>query len=286
MGALHAALELLGCRTATGSRASPISLAHTQRRPHTLTPTVARRYEEATAAYARMHDLEDQATVLAREVGCVMCVLGDPACNPAHQVGKAEAAAYLTNMPVPPWPAPPRHGAPDSLPHTSHLLPAAGALPEPDGGGGGDGGPGGGAANMYEARAVGAVVGGLVADAAAAGVHWVYDLDLLAQLGEVAAAKAAQQQQQQPCPTCTHGPEGTISSSTKPVSTAQHSPGAHAPPTLADTCGTGAGAEGGWERARVLAAAVAADLGHPPPLEFMDPPRSPFYTYACGRNSP
>ena len=39
-------------------------------------------------------------------------------------------------------------------------------------------------------RAEGAVVGGAVSDAAAMGVHWVYDLDLIAQLQEGREAEA------------------------------------------------------------------------------------------------
>lgn len=74
---------------------------------------------------------------------------------------------------------------------------------------------------------MGCMVGSLVADAAAMGVHWIYDLDVLQQLEDEVKA--------------------TASSSTAP-STSVH------------------------------ASSV--------PLEFLDPPRSPFYAYASGRNSP
>ncbi len=39
-------------------------------------------------------------------------------------------------------------------------------------------------------RVAGAVLGAAVADAAATGVHWVYDLDMLQQLEEEVAAQA------------------------------------------------------------------------------------------------
>jgi hypothetical protein len=63
------------------------------------------RYEEAQSAYSRMHELEDEASRLAREVGCVACVLGDPACAASDAAtDPEEAAAYLTRMQLPSWP--------------------------------------------------------------------------------------------------------------------------------------------------------------------------------------
>lgn len=86
-------------------------------------------------------------------------------------------------------------------------------------------------AAVLGSRAQGAVVGSLVADAAAMGVHWVYDLDTMAALAAEAAGKA-------PSPSSAAG---------------------------------GSGPQGEAEVA---------------PLEFLDPPRSPFYAYPTGRNSP
>ncbi|KAG2498090.1 hypothetical protein HYH03_003848 [Edaphochlamys debaryana] len=155
------------------------------------------RFQEAQAAYAEMHALEDQASELAARVGCVACVLGD------DDAAQDPAEASLCNLDM------------DSLEPYSRLHPAAPWAQGP-----------GGAAAAAAARAAAAVVGSAVADAAAMGVHWVYDLSQLEVLEAERRAEAA--------------------------------------------------------AASTSAPAHPSDFG----LEFLDPPRSPFYSYASGRNSP
>lgn len=53
-----------------------------------------------------MHALEDEASALAKEVGCVTCVLGDPSCGAAEGGMSAEEAnSYFELQPMGPWPA-------------------------------------------------------------------------------------------------------------------------------------------------------------------------------------
>ncbi len=128
---------------------------------------------------------------LGAQVGCVACVLGDPSCGSAGDALSAdEQRDFFQLIPVPGW---------------------------------GSSSTGAGA---FRARARGAVVGSLVADAAAMGVHWVYDLDVLQALADERSAS--------------HRQASTSTSTSTP------------------------------------------EVG----LEFTDPPRSPFYRYASGRNSP
>lgn len=61
-------------------------------------------YDEAQKAYATMHKLEDEASKLAKEVGCVQCVLGETSgtgCN--FDVEELEMYSQLYR--VGPWPA-------------------------------------------------------------------------------------------------------------------------------------------------------------------------------------
>ncbi|PNH12277.1 Crystallin J1A [Tetrabaena socialis] len=180
------------------------------------------RFTEAQEAYAAMHRLEDEASELAATVGCVVCVLGDA----PQQDASAEPSLCTTDpavfkpyyqlQPALPWPT-----AATAAPTTTATVPtAAGGLPEA----------------ALRGRAVGCVLGSALADAAAMGVHWMYDLGALEELAAERRPQEAGREEE------------------------AGSPGPH----------TGLRREHpyGWG------------------LEFMDPPRSPFYAYASGRNSP
>lgn len=165
------------------------------------------------------------------QVGCVACVLGDPTCGAATVVGAAEAAAYLTLLPAAPWPS-----SSTSSSSSDGVTPAQAAV--------------------LRARTMGAVMGSLVADAAAAGCHWIYDLDLMTTLAQEATNRHL-----------------THSQVTRPTGTS-NSTDHHTNSSTSGSC-----------RIADAAAAVSRAL-YAPPLEFQDPPRSPYYTYAVGRNSP
>ncbi len=101
-------------------------------------------------------------------------------------------------------------------------------------------------------RAQSAIAGSLLADAAAMGVHWVYDLDLLESYKQERRQAQTQAQIQQ-----RSSANGSASDNT------EHSP----------------------SRTQSESASVSEEesvVG----LEFMQPPRSPFYSYPSGRNSP
>ncbi|KXZ44235.1 hypothetical protein GPECTOR_70g465 [Gonium pectorale] len=165
------------------------------------------RFQEAQAAYSAMHRLEDEASALAAKVGCVACVLGEPGQSSDDQpslcnLDPATLLPYRSLHPARKWP-----------PRDAPLL---------------------------ARRSVGAVEGSALADAAAMGVHWVYDLETLRRL-EVERRAASATSPSTDCPASTAASEGSGSGSSHPY-----------------------------------------DFG----LEFMDPPRSPFYAYPSGRNSP
>ncbi len=50
-----------------------------------------------------MHELEDQASQLAKELGCVECILGDPSCQASMQASQE----FFEPQPLVPWPDPP-----------------------------------------------------------------------------------------------------------------------------------------------------------------------------------
>ncbi|GLC50861.1 hypothetical protein PLESTB_000440000 [Pleodorina starrii] len=185
------------------------------------------RFEEAQAAYASMHALEDEASQLAARVGCVACVLGEPGQQPEEQASlcnldPAVLVPYQELHPVLPWPQPAARA--DSASEQQPQPPQQ-QLP-----------PLGVGWELLEARALGCVVGSALADAAAMGVHWVYDLAVLDEI--------ERERRQQV------------------LAAASNPPSASSP--------------------------ASASLEHPFSfgLEFTDPPRSPFYAYASGRNSP
>ncbi|EFJ42871.1 hypothetical protein VOLCADRAFT_97046 [Volvox carteri f. nagariensis] len=174
------------------------------------------RFEEAQAAYASMHRLEDEASELAARVGCVACVLGEPSQDQDQPslctLDPAVLVPYEQLIAVPPW--------------RSLSSPGSEAL---------------------EARALGCVVGSALADAAAMGVHWVYDMTVLDDLEQ------DRRQQQLTATAITLD----VSQSVSPPSSSS-AISASCLPSHPFTFG----------------------------LEFMDPPRSPFYSYTSGRNSP
>lgn len=94
--------------------------------------------------------MEDEATQLAKEVGCVACVLGDAStatnasCNIDMEVLKQYDQLYRPQL----WPSVDSEDAPSPA--------------------------------LLDDRALGSILGSCVADAAASGVHWIYDLDALA----------------------------------------------------------------------------------------------------------
>ncbi|KAG2433550.1 hypothetical protein HYH02_012667 [Chlamydomonas schloesseri] len=174
------------------------------------------KFAEAQAAYAAMHKLEDEASALAAKVGCVACVLGDDA-------AQKDAEPSLCNL------------DPNTLLPYQRLHRA---LPwrqqqeqqpvehQPS-------------AALLQSRAVAAAVGSSLADAAAMGVHWVYDLATMEQYEAERRVAAGEQHH-----------EASSSGATSNL----HSSGRGHPYTYG--------------------------------CEFMEPPRSPFYAYASGRNSP
>ncbi|KAF5832002.1 hypothetical protein DUNSADRAFT_12317 [Dunaliella salina] len=181
------------------------------------------RCAEAQQHYAEMHARLDESTALAKEVGCISCVLGDTSCAmDGESVPEGELKLYQELQPVAHWKN-----------------------------------SGTGAASECANRAMGSIIGSLVADAAAMGVHWIYDLETLKHLSQqvhsdarrpiTASADQGEQQQQQ---------RSQVKASGDPD------------PSAAE-----------------VAARVAQALDAPP-LEFLNPPRSPFYSYASGRNSP
>jgi hypothetical protein len=239
-----------------------------------------------------MHELEDAASRLAAEVGCVACVLGDPNCGSGTAAavpgGPEELAAYLERHPLPAawWLGPaatrrersgvgghartmPRAAQPalqlqtlNAQPqqHTviRHARSGPGEQGGADAGSRDDAGYCAGSAEVADdarARLVGAVLGSLLADAAAMGVHWVYDLDLLSRLQEEAACGAADATQAQ----------AQVEEAWAGGDSSRHS---GATVVVAETAG--------------LDDEETPGVG----LEFLNPPRSPFYTYASGRNSP
>eukprot|EP00955_Chlamydomonas_euryale_P060314 357678-Chlamydomonas_euryale.AAC.4 len=158
---------------------------------------------EAQAQYALMHALEDEASDLASKVGCVACVLGD-----AGRVGGAGAEDGLGPRVCAADPELlSRYGQTyragswqDAVATAAATAAAAGVAAAAasraagsaeatgrDTFAGGSAAAGACAASLRD-RARGAVVGGAVADAAAMGVHWLYDLDVLASLDGEAAA--------------------------------------------------------------------------------------------------
>ncbi|GFR40758.1 hypothetical protein Agub_g1370, partial [Astrephomene gubernaculifera] len=215
------------------------------------------RFQDAQAAYARMHELEDAASALSTRVGCVACVLGER----GGAGGQGEQPSLCSLDPDVLLPYQHLHPLPPFMQHspqqqqqqqpllqpTPQLLeaPASGApAAAPDRHTEGPGiGP---ASDWLAARCVGSVVGSLLGDAAAMGVHWVYDTGLLEQLE--AERSGGRSSQIAAAVTPTAGPTPSA---------------AAAPPPL-------------------------APLDHPLHfgLEFQDPPRSPFYAYPPGANSP
>ncbi|GLC39730.1 hypothetical protein PLESTM_000933600 [Pleodorina starrii] len=183
------------------------------------------RFEEAQAAYASMHVLEDEASQLAARVGCVACVLGEPGQQPEQaslcNLDPAVLVPYQELHPVLPWPQP---GVRADSASEQQPQPQQQQLPPPLGVG----------SELLEARALGCVVGSALADAAAMGVHWVYDLAVLDDI------ERERRQQVLAAPS--------------------NPPSASSPAPLEHPFSFG--------------------------LEFTDPPRSPFYAYASGRNSP
>mmetsp|Transcript_31082 Transcript_31082/g.80970 ORF Transcript_31082/g.80970 Transcript_31082/m.80970 type:complete len:576 (+) Transcript_31082:133-1860(+) len=183
------------------------------------------RYAEAQQQYAEMHARLDESTALAKEVGCVACVLGDTSCAVDGQsFSEDELKLYQELQPVAPW---------------------------------GDSGTG--AALECANRALGSIVGSLVADAAAMGVHWVYDLEALQHLSQQA-----------------------LSDVNRPMTAST----AHGPQQQQQQQQFQVNAFGDSNPAAAKIAAGVAHALNAPPLEFLDPPRSPFYSYASGRNSP
>ncbi|GIL51707.1 hypothetical protein Vafri_7642 [Volvox africanus] len=134
-------------------------------------------FEEAQAAYAAMHRLEDEASELAARVGCVACVLGESGQEGQEQpsictLDPELLVPYQRLHPVLPWLdgrseppldlktllQQPLQQQPYSQPRSEPLALRASEL---------------------GARALGCVLGSALADAAAMGVHWVYDLALM-----------------------------------------------------------------------------------------------------------
>ena len=144
-------------------------------------------YEAAKAAYAEMHRLEDLSLSLATQSGCVSCILGgsDESNSSEHGHASELSPSYETLHIPTAW---------TSLTRGSSMGSSIIAPP-----------------NIVRERATGAIISSGVADAAATGVHWIYDTLLL----------------------------------------------------------------------RSIESELQA-----PHLEFLDPPRSPFYAYECGRSSP
>ena len=120
-----------------------------------------------------MHRLEDEASELTRRVGCVQCVLGGggstpvednkgtSACNMDPEIIEQYSRRYLPNT----WVDAELQYA---RKHLNSNMSTSASLKEPDV-----------FSSLSRSRARGAMLGGAVADAAAMGVHWVYDLELL-----------------------------------------------------------------------------------------------------------
>ncbi|GIL86715.1 hypothetical protein Vretifemale_14962 [Volvox reticuliferus] len=195
------------------------------------------RFEEAQTAYASMHRLEDEASELSARVGCVACVLGESDQEGQEQpslctLDPAVLVPYQRLYPVPPWldgrsepQLEPKPTLPQLLQQRPYPKPQSELLAF--------------RASELGARALGCVIGSALADAAAMGVHWVYDLALMDEIERERRLLAA----------------------------ASASPSSQSSDCLSSVCCSGE---------------------HPFAygLEFMEPPRSPFYSYSSGRNSP
>ncbi|KAJ9526617.1 hypothetical protein QJQ45_017626 [Haematococcus lacustris] len=238
----------------------------------------AGRFEEAQAAYSRMHQLEDEATALAKEIGCVACILGDPSCAAnTSPLSQEEQDAYFVLHPPAPWPSDVA-----SLPHTVQA-----ALQRASGGDSLI--PGSVASNspshclpltveVLADRAQGSVLGSLVADAAAMGVHWVYDLNLMQQL-ERETVMARSLSRSMASMNLDLAPASASGSEPASVGLSQANLHSLSSISLVDAGGVSSGGlleQDSWH------STTSCDEG----LEFLNPPRSPFYAYASGRNSP
>ncbi|KAJ9525938.1 hypothetical protein QJQ45_009406 [Haematococcus lacustris] len=238
----------------------------------------AGRFEEAQAAYSRMHQLEDEATALAKEIGCVACILGDPSCAAnTSPLSQEEQDAYFVLHPPAPWPS-----NVASLPHTVQA-----ALQHASGGNSLI--PGSVESNgpshclpltveVLADRARGSVLGSLVADAAAMGVHWVYDLNLMQQL-ERETVMARSLSRSMASMNLDLAPASASGSDPASVGLSQANLHSLSSISLVDAGGVSSGGlleQDSWH------STTSCDEG----LEFLNPPRSPFYAYASGRNSP
>jgi ADP-ribosylglycohydrolase len=137
-------------------------------------------YDEAKSAYEEMHRVEDLSLSLAMEAGCTDCILGSDKRSEVNSKISGWNEAYESRHIPTPW---------------SSLSPS----------------PPGPPPHIIRERAYGCILSSLTADAAATGVHWIYDMALLSSIEEELQG---------------------------------------------------------------------------PRFEFLDPPCSPFYSYAVGRNSP
>jgi hypothetical protein len=120
-------------------------------RPHATSSRADTCAAEAKAQYARMARLENDALQLSKGAGCASCIMGTAAATSGSAAAGTEPQPELyarLHRPGSSWQA---------------------AYP-----------PGGAAMR----RAEGAVHGAAVGDAAAMGVQWIYDLDVLKQLAE------------------------------------------------------------------------------------------------------
>ncbi|GLI69252.1 hypothetical protein VaNZ11_013830 [Volvox africanus] len=190
-------------------------------------------FEEAQAAYAAMHRLEDEASELAARVGCVACVLGEEGQEQPSlcTLDPALLVPYQRLHPVLPWLD--RRSEPQvdvktplhqPLPQQPYSQPRSELLAF--------------RASVLGARALGCVLGSALADAAAMGVHWVYDLALMDEIEKER----------------------------------RHLVATSASPSQSSECLSSSSCYGEHPFAYGL--------------EFTDPPRSPFYSYTSGRNSP